>query len=235
MAIIALYGGTFNPIHNGHLALAAQVSDTLHCGQVRFIPAALPPHKEAPAVSAMHRAAMVECAIANRADWVLDRCELSRSGPSYSIDTLLTLRAQFPQASLCLLMGQDSYAQLPSWHRWTELLAYAHLVVIHRADFSAQLNLHAAHQGLQVALSDAPQAFASQSHGLLSYLPISPPAISSTALRQWLAEDADVRHQSQQGKADAGATRIDLSATLPAPVLAYIRQHQLYGARAAAV
>lgn len=211
MEVIGIFGGTFNPIHNGHLALAQTVRDTLHCTQIRFIPAAVPPHKETPAVTAQHRAAMVKLAIQNHPKFVLDTCELDRQGPSYTIETLHLLHTRFPDQARCLIMGQDSYTKLPTWHRWLELLEYCHLLVVHRADHEKTLALHAEHEGQFVDISQAPHAFATKAHGLISFLPVTPPDISSTRIREQLshAEDAVRDH-------------------IPPAVWQYIKENRLY-------
>jgi nicotinate-nucleotide adenylyltransferase len=210
MQIIGLFGGTFNPIHNGHIALAQSVVDTLHCSQIRFIPAAIPPHKAIPAVTAQHRANMVELAIADHPQFILDTCELDRQGPSYTIETLHLLRHRLPEHALCLIMGQDSYLQLPTWHRWQELLDYCHLLIVHRADIAHNLQLHAAHQHQLVDIAQAAAQFAAQTHGLISYLPITPPDVSSTRIRAQLAQgDAQI-------------------AGVPEKVLYYIKENHLY-------
>lgn len=211
MEIIGIFGGTFNPIHNGHLSLAESVIDTLHCSQIRFIPAALPPHKTTPAVSAKHRAAMVQLAIQKYPAFVLDNCELERQGPSYTIETLHLLRHQMPDKALCLIMGQDSYQKLPTWHRWLELLDYCHLLVVHRADTENTLPPHAEHTEKLVSIEQAPQAFTTEPHGLISYLPFTPPDISSTRIRDQLA----------------GADGLSLN-EIPPQVLKYIQQNHLY-------
>lgn len=211
MDIIGLFGGTFNPIHNGHLVLAQTVLNTLHCAQIRFIPAALPPHKTAPAITAQHRAAMVERAIQQHQQFVLDSCELDRQGPSYTIETLHLLKHRLPDQSLCLIMGQDSYQKLPTWHRWQALLDYCHLLVVHRADYDKALTLHAEHTGKLIEIADAPHAFSTQAQGLISYLPQTPPDISSTRIRE----------QLRQGNTEA-------LTEMPEGVLQYIKQNHLY-------
>jgi nicotinate-nucleotide adenylyltransferase len=210
MEIIGLFGGTFNPIHHGHIALAQSVADTLHCSQIRFIPAAIPPHKAIPAVTALHRANMVQLAIEDHPDFILDTCELDRQGPSYTIETLHLLRHRLPEKSLCLIMGQDSYLQLTSWHRWQELLDYCHLLIVHRADIAHSLQLHSAHQHKLVDIAQAAAQFAVQTHGLITYLPVTPPDVSSTRIRADLA----------QGHAHI--------AGMPEKVLHYIKENHLY-------
>jgi len=211
MELIGIFGGTFNPIHNGHLALAQTVLDTLHCAQIRVIPAAVPPHKEAPAVTAQHRATMVKLAIQSQPALVLDTCELDRQGPSYTIETLHLLRTRFPDQALCLMMGQDSYQKLPTWHRWLELLDYCHLLVVHRADKEKTLTLHPEHEGKLVDIATAPQAFAEQANGLISFLTQAPPDISSTRVREQLSRAED-------------ATRNQI----PPAVWQYIQENRLY-------
>lgn len=211
MELIGIFGGTFNPIHNGHLALAQSVLETLHCTQIRFVPAALPPHKIAPAVTAQHRAAMVNLAIQGHPEFVLDTCELDRQGPSYTIETLHLLRQRFPDHALCLLMGQDSYQKLPTWHHWQELLEYCHLLVVHRADLETELVLHAEHAHKFLAGTAFTNQCSLATHGFIGYLPESPPAISSTAIRAELAHPGT-----------------SLTNLLPALVSQYIHQHHLY-------
>jgi nicotinate-nucleotide adenylyltransferase len=211
MELIGIFGGTFNPIHNGHLVLAQTVLETLHCTQIRFIPAAVPPHKETPAVTAQHRAAMVKLAIQGHAEYVLDTCELDRHGPSYTIETLHLLRQRFPNQSLCLIMGQDSYQKLPTWHRWHALLDYCHLLVVHRADLATELVLHAEHTHQFLSGERFTSECLVATHGFIGYLSESPPAISSTAIRAKLAH--------------SGEAVPDL---LPALVNQYIQQHHLY-------
>ncbi|WOJ91989.1 nicotinate-nucleotide adenylyltransferase [Congregibacter variabilis] len=130
---IAVFGGTFNPIHFGHLRSAMELLESLELDQLRFMPAKEPPHRERPEVSAEHRAAMVEMAIAGEPRFLCDKRELDRQGPSYTVDSLVELRAEFgEQRGLCLVMGCDALLGLPGWHRWDELLDLAHLVIMAR-------------------------------------------------------------------------------------------------------
>lgn len=127
-----LYGGTFDPVHNGHLAIARAVRDAL-TAQVQLIPAADPPHKDDTHADAQQRAAMLELAIGGETGLNVDRRELRRSGPSWSIDTLIELRAELgAHASLVWLIGSDSLAQLHTWHRWRELFDHAHILAVKR-------------------------------------------------------------------------------------------------------
>jgi nicotinate-nucleotide adenylyltransferase len=133
MQRIGLLGGTFNPIHFGHLRMAQEIAQALTLHEVRFIPSANPPHKTAPAVSAQHRAQMVQLAIENNPLFKLDTRELNRAGASYTIDTLYSIRQEIGlSASLCLIMGTDAFSNLDTWHRWREILGYCHIILVQR-------------------------------------------------------------------------------------------------------
>lgn len=130
---LGIFGGTFNPVHNGHLRSALEVRELLDLEQLLLVPAAEPPLRDAPEVDAAMRADMVELAVSHEPGLACDRRELAREGPSYTYDTLAGLREeQGPDRSLCLVLGTDTLEQLHRWHRWRELLDLAHLVVVTR-------------------------------------------------------------------------------------------------------
>lgn len=133
-APIGIYGGTFDPIHFGHLRPNLELCELLGLDHVRFIPAFLPPHKEMPQTQVKHRLEMLAQAIKEEKRFVLDDREIQRGGASYTIDTLKSLRLEFPENPLCLLMGMDAFIGIDRWHRWQELLDYAHIVVSHRPE-----------------------------------------------------------------------------------------------------
>lgn len=142
MQLIGLLGGTFNPIHNGHLRLAQELADALNFSEVRFIPSANPPHKTAPKISAQHRAAMVQLAITDNPLFKLDTRELDRAGASYTIDTLISLQEELGgSAALCLIMGSDAFAKLNTWHRWQVLIDYCHIILVQRPASATQPKL----------------------------------------------------------------------------------------------
>jgi nicotinate-nucleotide adenylyltransferase len=127
-----LYGGTFDPVHNGHLAIARAVRDALDA-EVHLVPAADPPHKGDTHADAEQRATMLELAVAGEPGLKVDRRELRRCGPSWTLDTLLELRAEVgPRAPLVWLVGSDSLLQLHTWHRWRELFDHAHILAVQR-------------------------------------------------------------------------------------------------------
>ena len=130
-------GGTFDPIHFGHLRLAEEMAQHLALDAVRFTPAAQPPHRTAPLASDVHREAMVRLAIADNPRFSLDRRELERSGPSYMFDTLNGLRNELGNAAqLYLLLGADAFLGLTNWYRWQALFDLSHIAVAHRPGFA---------------------------------------------------------------------------------------------------
>ena len=135
---IALLGGTFDPIHFGHLRLAEELAESLDIGEVRFIPAGQPPHRGQPRAAAIHRLEMARLAVAGNPRFVLDEREFHRAAPSYSVDTLTDLRAELgPQTPLVLFMGADAFLGLTTWHEWRHLFDLAHIAVAQRPGFSA--------------------------------------------------------------------------------------------------
>jgi len=134
---IGVFGGTFDPIHCGHLRTAFELWQELGLAEVRFLPTGHPPHRERLYASAELRLQMVRAAVADQPGFVVDDREVRRSGVSYSFDTLVELRREHPDRSLCLLLGMDAFLGLPGWHRWRELLALAHIVVAHRPGWRA--------------------------------------------------------------------------------------------------
>jgi nicotinate-nucleotide adenylyltransferase len=132
MSPIGIFGGTFDPIHYGHLRSAFELLQSLRLAEVRFVPSAEPPHRGATFAPAELRYRMVEVAVAGQEGFVVDGCEFRRGGPSYTIDTLASMRAEHGDRSLCLITGMDAYLGLTTWHRWDEILSIAHIIVAHR-------------------------------------------------------------------------------------------------------
>jgi nicotinate-nucleotide adenylyltransferase len=129
---LAIFGGTFDPIHIGHLRAAWEASEALDA-EVRIVPAKIPPHRPQPVASAIERAAMLRAALAGQERLRLDLRELEREGPSYTFDTLASLREEIGDTRpLVLLIGADAFAGLSEWHRWRELFELAHMCVLTR-------------------------------------------------------------------------------------------------------
>jgi nicotinate-nucleotide adenylyltransferase len=132
-ALIGLFGGTFDPVHIGHLRMALELKQQLDMDDMRLIPCHIPPHRQQPVASADHRAAMAQLAIAGCPELSLDKLELGNPDPSYSLHTLREIRAQLgAEPALCLAMGMDSLATLNTWYGWEHLLELAHIVVAAR-------------------------------------------------------------------------------------------------------
>lgn len=136
---IGLFGGTFDPIHYGHLRTAFELLQALKLAQVRFLPTSSPPHREAPLASSELRLETVRAAVAGQAGFTVDDREMRRGGVSYTIDTLTELRAENPERSLCLLLGMDAFLGMPTWHRWREIFELSHVVVAHRPGWKAPI------------------------------------------------------------------------------------------------
>ena len=209
------YGGTFDPIHNGHLAVAAAVRDALD-NEVRLLPAADPPHKDATHADATQRLRMVELAVAGERGLRVDARELSRATPSYSIDTLTDVRAEVgPVVPVVWVIGADSLAQLHRWHRWQALFDVAHLVAVGRPGFTLDPQGLAGVDGVLAAAIDARlrplDRLLSHPSGGLAVLPMQPLRTeSSTEIRRRVAADEP------------------WMSMVPTAVWAYIVRHRLY-------
>ena len=199
MPRIGLFGGTFDPIHNGHLHIARSFADELDLESVILLPAGDPYHKAAPRTAAHHRLAMAEIAAQADSCLAVSDCDIVRQGDTYTHDTVQIFRQHFPAAELWLLIGMDSLLQLHTWHRWQNLVRQCRIAAAPRPGSS----LAQAPAPLQSWLTEAlPQ-------GRLHILQAEPLPISSSQIRQQLATEYT-------------------SPDLPPAVLGYIRQHQLY-------
>lgn len=204
--MIGLLGGTFDPVHFGHLRTALELKCLFKLDAVHLIPCANPPHRPAPVASPALRLKMLQLALANRDGLVADGCEIARSGPSYTVDTLRELRLGYKEAPILLFMGMDAFAGLELWHEWPQLFEYAHVVVITRPGFSALQDLG----DKQARWVTQASELKSLPAGKLFFQPVTPLDISATAIRELLARGGDP------------------SFLLPDCVLDFIRQQQLY-------
>lgn len=193
MQPLALLGGTFDPIHLGHLRVAWEAAEALDA-EVHLLLARQPPHRPTPVASVEQRVAALNAALAGQERLYADLRELRRDGPSYSIDTLTELRAEFgPDRALILLLGADAFAGLPSWHRWRELFDLAHIVVLTRPGPVATLaaELHAEVLAREVV---APRVLAASAAGSVYRLHVTPLDISATQIRELLAAGHEPRY-----------------------------------------
>lgn len=133
--LLGIFGGTFDPIHYGHLRPALDVKQALDLEQVRFLPNNIPPHREQPWLDAPTRRSLLELALQEIPSFELDCRELAREGKSYMVDTLASLHEDFPDHHLCLILGMDAFAGLHEWHQWQRILEQCHIVVTGRPGF----------------------------------------------------------------------------------------------------
>jgi nicotinate-nucleotide adenylyltransferase len=214
-APLAMLGGTFDPVHYGHLHLADDVRRALALSEVRLVPAANPPHRPAPQASAEDRIAMLALGVREFAGLVVDTREIARGGKSYTVDTLRALREEMPHAPLLLLLGADQFRSLPSWHRWQALFDLAHLVVVPRPGVAIDGRLPAPlAREWQARHTDDQRGLRSRIAGSIYVQAVTPQPISSTALRAILARGVH--------------NPVEFAGLLPPAVLAYIQSNGLY-------
>lgn len=211
--VIGLFGGTFNPVHFGHLRLAEEAREQLRLKEVLWIPAGNPKHRTMPEVSAEQRLEMVRLALANHPDFKLDSAEVLSDQPSYTVPTLERLRTTLGESQpLVLLLGADAFVELSSWHRWHELLELTHIGLSHRPGFA----LTADHlpQALAVEyrarLEHDPAVLAKSPAGRIVPFAMTQLAISATQIRELLAKGGSSRY------------------LLPDAIIDYIDHHHLY-------
>ena len=210
--MIGLYGGTFDPVHFGHLRPALDVLQALHLEQIRFIPCGLPVHRQLPIAAAEHRARMLQLAIAPQPAFELDDRELKRDGKSYMVDTVLNVQQAFPGKDFCLIVGIDAFNEFDSWKDWQTIIARIKLVVAHRPGYPLnEQNWNPALRDYvdQHRKQDVTQ-FTTNHAAAVFFCPVTQLEISSTRIREQL--------QAKQ----------DVAFLLPATVIEYIKQHQLY-------
>jgi len=210
---LGLFGGTFDPIHYGHLRLAEEAIAHLGLGGVRWLPAGQPPHRGVPQVTAAQRLDMVRRATAGNSRFCVDASEVEADAPSYTVHTLERLRRELgAQQQLVLLVGADAFAGLATWHRWRDIFTLAHVAVSHRPGFpveTASLPHELATEFNDRRLADASALKAAPAGGIVTFA-MTQLAISATQIRKLLANDLSARY------------------LLPDEVLDYIQTHSLY-------
>lgn len=206
---VGIFGGTFDPVHIGHLRSALEVTELMGLDELRLLPNARPPHRDTPQVDAQARLAMVQSAVSGVECLRVDARELGRDKPSYTIDSLESIRAELgDDDQLFLVLGWDAFCGLPGWHRWEELLQHCHILVLQRPD--ADVEPPDELRNLLAARSQSDPTAMSGPAGHISFVWQTPLAVSATQIRQLLASGKSVRF------------------LVPDAVLAYIEAHDLY-------
>jgi len=210
--MIGIYGGTFDPVHFGHLRPALDVMQALQLEQIRFIPCGNPPHREQPVASPAQRLEMLRLAIAGHAALVVDEREIVRAGPSYMVDTVSSLQSEFADQEFCLIVGIDAFNEFDRWREWQTLLQKIKLVVAHRPKYDVSAHnwrgpLAAYVENYRVnTISD----FTAARTPAIFFCPVTQLEISSTKIRELLA------------------ARQSAAFLLPADVIHYISTQALY-------
>lgn len=211
LPLIACFGGTFDPVHNGHLQAALEVHERAECREVRLIPCHVPPHRDLPVAPAPARCAMLELALAGSSRLRVDARELKREGPSYTVDTLASLRDELgDEVALGWVLGADAVAGLSSWRDWQRLPELAHLLLLDRPGYVLPERGEVA-ELLGPRWTTAMADLHAEPAGRVWCVGQKPLAVSATAVREALAARRSAAH------------------LLPLPVWAYIKEQQLYG------
>ncbi|MCG6877012.1 MAG: nicotinate-nucleotide adenylyltransferase [Betaproteobacteria bacterium] len=212
MALLGLMGGTFDPVHFGHLRLATEALEAFGLDAVRWIPSGQPGHRDTPTTIALHRVEMVRLAITGEPRFTLDLAETRTSEPTFTINTLKRLRAELGNdRPLVMILGMDSFLSLPTWRSWTELFDLAHFAVGERPGFELSTQTMVSGLALEFARRSAtPEAARGAAAGAIMSFPMTLLDISATELRARISRGASIRY------------------LLPESVLAYIGAHRLY-------
>lgn len=205
----AVFGGTFDPVHRGHLAVAVAVREALDTPDFRFLPAGNPPHREATFAAPAHRLRMLELALANDSAFTIDDRELRRDGPSWMSVTLESLRAEHPADSLVLVLGQDAFNGFDRWHEWRRIPTLAHLVVMTRPG-ERPVAGGAVEDWLADRAVSTPAELRDTPAGRVLFLDVPPVPVSSTQIRRCVSDPAALRR------------------LVPGIVADYIERHGLY-------
>ena len=207
MTATLIFGGTFDPVHFGHLRSAHRVLELFREAKLVMIPCQIPPHRSQPAVHGKHRLNMLNMAVGEERSITVDDCELKRIGKSYTFDTLKIYRKRWPETPLYFLLGSDAWVTLTTWYRWQELINFSHLVVLTRP-------------GESVAESSELRNWAEPKTAELSHISAKAGNVVRLTLEQVELSATVVRAAMAQGQSVAG--------WIPNNVIDYIRTNRLY-------
>ena len=191
--LIGVYGGTFDPIHLGHINAAKEIQQTIGMKEVRMVLSARPPHRLQPALSAEQRFELLTLATKSETKLIADDCEILRSGPSYMVDTLFEFKQNQPRKSWALILGMEAFNGITRWHRWSDLLSLAHIVVTDRAGFDNQwsasvMDVVGKHQTFDKA------ELKKLTHGKIYRQDVTPIDISATQIRAIVQQGQSAKH-----------------------------------------
>ncbi len=216
-SLIGIYGGTFDPIHFGHLRIAEELNEIIGFSKLYFIPSGSPRLRNAPIASKDHRVAMLSAAIQDNETFMLDKREMSRDGESYSVVMLREFRKEFgSECALCFIMGSDVFLNLTKWHRWHEMFELCHIIVAGRPGYLSTLNNKMPQELTEALVSRQVSSIGDlkkSPHGLIFIAPTTLQDISATAIRESIATNKSVRY------------------LIPDAVLEYIKTNRLYSGR----
>jgi nicotinate-nucleotide adenylyltransferase len=207
--MIAVLGGTFDPVHYGHLRTAWDVHETFGFEEFRWMPAGRPPHRSTAVSDPDHRLAMLRLALDDMPEFSIDTREISRPGPSYMVDSLGEIRASIGKRPLILVLGEDNACQLDTWDRWLQLFEFAHMVVMTRPDSDSAVSKRLEIELKKRLVADDTQLQA-QPSGCVQKIPVTQLDISSSLIRAKIRAGQSARY------------------LVPEPVRHYIEEHSLY-------
>ncbi len=193
--MLGIFGGTFDPVHFGHLRTALEVKESIGFTELRFIPCHIPPHRNQPQANSEQRLMMLKLALLDaETGFSIDRRELDREGPSYMVDTLASLREEVADRPICLILGYDAFASLPKWHCWRELFNLANLAIMRRPDspdiaFDNELS-----EILLKRRVEKPTDLHDNPFGKIVFLNVSQLAISASLIRNIIAHGKSARY-----------------------------------------
>lgn len=206
---IGIFGGMFDPVHVGHLRAAISIREALDLDQLRFVPCAQPAHRDSPMADNRHRLAMLALALDTEPGLVIDHREIQRGGISYLVDTLGSLREEYPQSSLYFLLGSDAFSTLTHWHRWEDMLPLTHWVIMPRPGWELSLSVDLQKVFETRRVSDW-RALRKQTGGGIWVSEPGQIELSSTTIRQIISRGDSLRY------------------LLPESVIDYIENNHLY-------
>jgi len=191
--MIGILGGTFDPVHHGHLRVALEIHARLKLDKVHLVLSARPPHRDSPSASPQQRLAMLQAAVVGEEALIADDREMHREGASYMVDTLQGLREEYADTPLCLILGMDAFRGLPRWHQWEKLVDLAHLVVVQRPNTSTPMT-SIMRQFLAQYQVDLPEQIFQSPAGTIFMQQVPALTISATKIRMLIANGSNPRY-----------------------------------------